>query len=252
MNVAHADRDAPPHPPTLHPLPKRPQGRRRRHPSPHCATARRGRPEAYPKGHPNPQDPKGGAGATPRHTALRRGGGDRRPTRRAATHPPESLTASCEAAGEPPGLQGPTRPPQGRFQAGPDTWVGQLRVDPRRYNTPPISDYIRTVELKIHEHRYDLSIGSKMKIYQWIGKVKGALVRSEAETRSIMYRAHRHSSESQSLFSCASPPPRSSVVGAVGRARAGACLDAWGGQLAASKTTVSLSPCALIGTVRYR
>ena len=92
-----------------------------------------------------------------------------------------------------------------------------------------------------------------MKIYQWnIGKVKGALVRSEAETRSIMYRAHRHSSESQSLFSCASPPPRSSVVGAVGRARAGACLDAWGGQLAASKTTVSLSPCALIGTVRYR
>ena len=79
-------------------------------------------------------------------------------------------------------------------------------MDPRRYNTPPISDYIRTVELKIHEHRYDLSIGSKMKIYQWIGKVKGALVRSEAETRSIMYRAHRHSSESQSLFSCASPP----------------------------------------------
>ena len=29
-------------------------------------------------------------------------------------------------------------------------------------------------------------------------------------------------------------------------------LDAWGGQLAASKTTVSLSPCALFGTVRYR
>ena len=52
-----------------------------------CATARRGRPEAYPKGRPNPQDPKGGAGATPRHTALRRGGGDRRPTRRAAPTP---------------------------------------------------------------------------------------------------------------------------------------------------------------------
>ena len=26
---------------------------------------------AYPKGRPNPQDPKGSAGATPRHTALR-------------------------------------------------------------------------------------------------------------------------------------------------------------------------------------
>ena len=42
---------------------------------------------AYPKGRPNPQDPKDGAGATPRHTALRRGGGDRRPTRRAAPTP---------------------------------------------------------------------------------------------------------------------------------------------------------------------
>ena len=41
---------------------------------PTCATARRGRPdEAYPKGRPHPQAPKGGAGATPRHTALRRG-----------------------------------------------------------------------------------------------------------------------------------------------------------------------------------
>ena len=30
------------------------QGRRRRHPSPPCATARRGRPEAYPKGRPHP------------------------------------------------------------------------------------------------------------------------------------------------------------------------------------------------------
>ena len=49
-----------------------------------CATARRGRPEAYPKGRPHPQDPKGGAGATPRHPAPRRGEGARRPTRRAA------------------------------------------------------------------------------------------------------------------------------------------------------------------------
>ena len=32
------------------PPPPGPQGRRRRHPSPHCATARRGRPVAYPKG----------------------------------------------------------------------------------------------------------------------------------------------------------------------------------------------------------
>ena len=52
-----------------------------------CATARRGRPEAYPKGRPNPQDPKDGAGATPRHTALRHGEGGRRPTRRAAPTP---------------------------------------------------------------------------------------------------------------------------------------------------------------------
>ena len=35
------------------PQPPGPQGRRRCHPSSHCATARRGRPEAYPKGrHP--------------------------------------------------------------------------------------------------------------------------------------------------------------------------------------------------------
>ena len=52
-----------------------------------CATSRRGRPEAYPKGRPHPQDPKGGAGATPRHTALRRGEGGRWPTRRAAPTP---------------------------------------------------------------------------------------------------------------------------------------------------------------------
>ena len=60
------------------------QGRRRCHPSPHCATARRGSPEAYPKSRPHPQDPKGGAGTTPRHTAPRRGEGGRWPTRRAA------------------------------------------------------------------------------------------------------------------------------------------------------------------------
>ena len=36
---------------------------------------------------PQAPRPKGGAGATPRHTALRRGGGARRPTRRAAPTP---------------------------------------------------------------------------------------------------------------------------------------------------------------------
>ena len=41
------------------PPPPGPQGRRRCHPSPHCATARRGRPEAYPKGRPNPAGPQG-------------------------------------------------------------------------------------------------------------------------------------------------------------------------------------------------
>jgi hypothetical protein len=43
-----------------------------------------GLPERPP---PPTQDPKGGAGATPRHTALRRGEGDRRPTRRDAPTP---------------------------------------------------------------------------------------------------------------------------------------------------------------------
>ena len=67
------------------PTPTGPQGRRRCHPSPHCAMARRGRPEAYPKGRPNPaQDPKGGAGASSRHPAPRRDESARRPTRRAA------------------------------------------------------------------------------------------------------------------------------------------------------------------------
>ena len=45
------------------------------------AAGRRGRPEAYPKGRPNPQDPKGGAGATSRHPAPRRDESARRPTR---------------------------------------------------------------------------------------------------------------------------------------------------------------------------
>ena len=43
-----------------------------------------GLPEGPP---PRPQDPKGGAGTTPRHTALRRGEGGRWPTRRAAPTP---------------------------------------------------------------------------------------------------------------------------------------------------------------------
>ena len=41
------------------PPPPGPQGRRRCHPSPHCATARLGRPVAYPKGRPNPAGPQG-------------------------------------------------------------------------------------------------------------------------------------------------------------------------------------------------
>ena len=50
----------------------------------------------YPKGRPNPQDPKGGTGATPRHPALRRGEGDRRPTRRAAPYRQKSDPAPPE------------------------------------------------------------------------------------------------------------------------------------------------------------
>ena len=53
------------------------------HPPPYRPPARPPPPPTYPK------DPKGGAGATPRHTAPRRGGagGGRRPTRRAAPTP---------------------------------------------------------------------------------------------------------------------------------------------------------------------
>ena len=76
------------------PPPPGPQGRRRCHPSPHCATARRGRPEAYPKSRPHPQDPKGGAGTTPRHTARLRHGAARAPG-----GPPEGPP-------QPPGPQG--------------------------------------------------------------------------------------------------------------------------------------------------
>ena len=56
---------------------------------------------AYPKGRPNPQDPKGGAGATPRHTALRRGEGGRRPTRRAAPTP-QDPKGGAGASSRPP------------------------------------------------------------------------------------------------------------------------------------------------------
>ena len=64
--------------------------------------------------------PKGGAGATPRHTALRRGGEDRRPTRRAAPTPrtpraapvPPLATLRYGAAGAAGGL--PEGPPQPR------------------------------------------------------------------------------------------------------------------------------------------
>ena len=50
------------------PNPAGPQGRRRRHPSSPCATARRGRPEAYPKGRPyrqksDPAPPEIGRGS---------------------------------------------------------------------------------------------------------------------------------------------------------------------------------------------
>ena len=111
------------------PQPPGPQGRRRCHPSPHCATARRGRPKAYPKGRPNPARPQGRRRrhlSSPCATARRerpeaypRGRpycqkSDPAPpeigrgSKRALTHPPENLTASCEAAGEPPA---PREPP---------------------------------------------------------------------------------------------------------------------------------------------
>ena len=120
-----------------------------------------------------PQDPKGGAGATPRHTAPRRwwrglraaGGlpegppppktsGPRALTRAQPAPPeiqagvrsgpsptaPESLTgASCEAAGEgaPVQREPPALPasPGEVYSSGPSVRVGQvLRVDPRRFS----------------------------------------------------------------------------------------------------------------------
>ena len=60
------------------------QGRRRRHPSPSCATARRGRPVAYPKGRPHPRRTPRAAPVPPspmpsppcvRHGAARATGG---------------------------------------------------------------------------------------------------------------------------------------------------------------------------------
>ena len=71
------------------PPPPGPQRRRRGHPSPPCATARRGRPEAYPKGRPYCQK------SDPAPPEIGRG------SKRALTHPPESRPASCEAVGEP-------------------------------------------------------------------------------------------------------------------------------------------------------
>ena len=146
------------------PTPKTPTPRTpRAAPVPPLATLRYGAARAtggLPEGPPQPRKTPRAAPAPPLVTLRHNNGATRAPgglpegppllsksdpappeigrgSKRALTHPPESLTASCEAAGEPPGLQGPTRPPQGRFQAGPDTWVGQLRVDPRRYKAPP-------------------------------------------------------------------------------------------------------------------
>ena len=116
------------------PPPPRPQGRRRHHPSPHCATARRGRSVAYPKGRPNPAGPQGrrrrhlsSSCATARRKrpeAYPKGRpycqkSDPAPpeigrgSKRALTHPPESLTASREAAGEPPCRRIPPALPRG-------------------------------------------------------------------------------------------------------------------------------------------
>ena len=67
----------------------------RRHPSPPCATARRGRPEAYPKGRPYCQK------SDPAPPEIGRG------SKRVLTHPPESLTASCEAGAKPPAAREP-------------------------------------------------------------------------------------------------------------------------------------------------
>ena len=77
------------------------------------------RPTRPPSTH-YPKDPKGGAGVTPRHTAPRRGGGGRRPTRRATPTPrtpraapvPPLVTLRYGAAGATGGL--PEGPPPTR------------------------------------------------------------------------------------------------------------------------------------------
>ena len=102
-------------------------------PPPHCATARRGRPEAYPKGRPHaPRTPRAAPVpplATLRYGAARAAGGlpegpplllphcqksDPTPPEigtgvRSGPSPiaPESLAASREAGAKPPGLREP-------------------------------------------------------------------------------------------------------------------------------------------------
>ena len=66
--------------------------------------------------------------------------GERERSDRARSGPsptaPESLTASREAGAKPPG-RGNHPPSSGEVSSGPDVRVGQSRVDPRRYETPP-------------------------------------------------------------------------------------------------------------------
>ena len=106
------------------PAQKRRRARARRIPA-------RIRPLTRSQNEKSPLDPKGGAGATPRHTALRRGGGGRRPTRRAAPTPrtpraapvPPLATlrygAARAAGGLPEGPPQPRRTPSGGAGATP-------------------------------------------------------------------------------------------------------------------------------------
>ena len=112
--------------------PPGPQGRRRCHPSPHCATARRGLRAAggLPEGPPPPKTsgPRALTRAQPAPPEIQAGV-------RSGPSPtaPESLTgASCEAAGEGAPVQ---REPGEVYSSGPNVRVGQvLRVDPRRFS----------------------------------------------------------------------------------------------------------------------
>ena len=93
-----------------------------RRPATHCgryARAVRAAAGGLPKGlPPHPQDPKDGAGATPRHTALRRGEGGR--------------SAEARSKGPPP----PTQDPNGRRRCHPSP---QLCATARRGRGRPVA-----------------------------------------------------------------------------------------------------------------